>query len=332
MNITLKLWSEVSEKSIEQLYLENPYPLYRGTPLCNHLMKSYLFELAREDANTNKKRAFVALVDGKPVVAGQIKRIPYLTEYWGFAIGALGHLVVDKSVNEKTLHAAEIIISELLEAGYQDGLSFISTVIPGPSIALANALEKNGFYYAEGFINMVGPSNDFRDEFNVPGLAIREAADRDFKEIADAYSKVVFPSRFVADMRFNSEKGLQLYHHRFKEVYKQKLGKIFVAELEGRFAGALIAIIDEKMANSIGVKTNILSGMGIIVHPRASRKGVSLALIEHRQAYYKSQNVDYVSFGANFNNRPMILGLTKLGLTFGSLDMTFHHWQTNKNK
>ena len=174
---------------------------------------------------------------------------------------------------------------------------------------------------------MVGPTNDFRDEFRVPGILIREALDDDLLEIADAYSKVTFPSRFASDIRFNSEKAMQLYQHRFEEVYTQKLGKIFIAEIDGTFAGALIAIIDEKMAKSIGVKTNILSGMGIIIHPRAARKGVSLYLIEHRQAYYKSNGVEFVSFGANFNNRPMILGLLKLGLTYGSLDMTFHHWR-----
>ena len=68
--------------------------------------------------------------------------------------------------------------------------------------------------------------------------------------------------------------------------------------------------------------------MGIIIHPRAVRKGVSMALIEHRQDYYQSEGVEYVNFGANFNNGPMILGLSKLGLRYGSLDMTFHFWLT----
>ena len=80
------------------------------------------------------------------------------------------------------------------------------------------------------------------------------------------------------------------------------------------------------MSKTIGVKTNILSGMGIIVHPDAARRGVAMALIEHRQEYFKSKGVEFVNFGANFNNAPMILGLSKLGLKYGSLDMTFHHW------
>ena len=80
------------------------------------------------------------------------------------------------------------------------------------------------------------------------------------------------------------------------------------------------------MAETIGVKTNPLSGMGIIIHPRASRRGLSLAMVELRQDYYKSEGVEYVSFGANFNNKPMISGLEKLGLRYGSLDMTFHRW------
>ena len=135
-----------------------------------------------------------------------------------------------------------------------------------------------------------------------------------------------FPSRFVNDGGFDKKKAVYLYTHRFREVYEQNIGRIFVAEIEGQFAGALIALIDEKMAKAIGIKTNPLSGMGIIIHPRASRRGVSLALIEHRQDYYKSEGVDYVNFGANYNNMPMLRGLAKLGLEYGSLDMTFHRW------
>ena len=104
------------------------------------------------------------------------------------------------------------------------------------------------------------------------------------------------------------------------------MGRIFAAEFDGRFAGAIIAIIDERMAKEIGIKTNALSGMGIIIHPEASRRGVAMALIEYRQGYYKSEGVDFVNFGANFSNLPMVRGLQKLGLQFGSIDLAFHKW------
>jgi GNAT superfamily N-acetyltransferase len=214
----------------------------------------------------------------------------------------------------------------LLEESQEQGMAFLSTSIPGPSISLARALEKNGFRYAEGFVNWVGPTHEAREEFLIPNLTIREFQGHDLGWITEAYSKVEFPSRFVTDGGFDKKRAKELYVRRFQEVYKEKLGKIFVAELEGRFAGAIIAIIDERMAKTIGIKTNALSGMGIIIHPDMSRKGVATALIEHRQAYYKSMRVEYVNFGANFSNLPMIRGLEKLGLKFGSVDMAFHKW------
>ena len=326
MNIEVKLWSEVSETKIAELFINNPFPLYRGTPLANDLMKKYMFALAKESALHNGKNAMVALVDGKPVVTGQVHEVPYLSTYWGQSIGSLSHVVTDYPNDEKTGIAARILIEHLLEQAKKDKIAFISVTVPASSIMIVRALENNSFYNAEGFINMVGPTNMFREEFTVPEMRIRDIVDKDFVEIAEAYYKMPFPTRFVNDGGFDKKKAVDLYLHRFREVYEQKLGRIFVAEIEGQFAGALIAIIDEKMRKTIGVKTNPLTGMGIIVHPRASRRGVSLALIEHRQDYYKSKGVHYVNLNANYNNIPMLRGLAKLGLEYGSLDMTFHQW------
>ena len=326
MKICLKRWSEVVETHVEEFFLKNPFPLYRGTPLGNELMKRYMLMHALEGAEANKKNAMIALADERPVVTAQLHPIPYLTNFWGFPIGGLGHIVTDNRANEVTHEAALALISTLTDSARRDGLNFLSVSLPGPSIAFVRALEKSGFLYAEGFINMVGPTNDFRDQFDVPNLRIREIIDTDFSWIADAYSKVYFPSRFVTDGGFDPTKAHELYIRRFREVKEKEIGKVFVAELDNEFAGAIIAIIDGKIEEAIGVKTNPLSGMGIIIHPRAARRGVSMALIEYRQEYYKSIGVEYVNFGANFNNRPMILGLGKLGLQYGSLDMTFHLW------
>jgi len=326
VNIEVKLWSEMPETTIEDLFLNNPFPLYRGTPLASDLMKKYIFTLARDSALHNDKNAIVALVDNKPIVTGQVLKVPYLSTYWGQSIGSLCHLVTDNPNEEKTFHAARILIEHLLEQAKKDKVAFVSVTVPASSIMIVRALEKNFFFNAEGFINMVGPTNTFRATFTVPGLRIRDIVDKDFIEIAEAYHKMPFPTRYVNDGGFDKKKAVDLYLHRFREVYEQKLGKIFVAEIEGQFAGALIAIIDEQMRRTIGVKTNPLTGMGIIVHPRASRRGVSLALIEHRQEYYKSQGVHYVNFNANYNNVPMLRGLAKLGLEYGSLDITFHQW------
>lgn len=326
MRIDVETWSEVPEGQLEDLFLKNPYALYRGTPLGDDRMKRYMFMLAKENAEINQQGAMVAMINAKPIVTAQVYEVPYLSTFWDMPIGALGHFITDGTNDENTYLAASTLVRELLDRAKKDHLAFISTTIPGPNIMLIRALEAQSFRYAEGFINMVGPTNRFRDRFKVHGMKIRELVKEDFSEIADAYSKVSFPSRYVTDGGFDPKKASELYVRRYGEVHEQKLGKVFVAELEGKFAGALIVLIDEKMSRTIGIKSNVLSGMGIIIHPRASRRGIAMALIEYRQDYYKSEGVEYVNFGANFNNGPMILGLEKLGLRYGSVDMAFHLW------
>jgi len=326
MKIEIRTWSQVPGEELEDFFLRNPFPLYRGTPIGGERMKRYMFQTAKENADRNPDDTFAALAGGALVATAQVYRIPFLSEYWGRSIGGLGHIVVDEPVSAVTFRAADALLSECDRSARRRGIAFLSTSVPGPSIALVRALETNGFLYAEGFVSMVGPTNDFRDRFAVPGLEIREPVERDFEEIADAYARVPFPSRFVTDGGFEPEKALALYVRRYREIHEEKLGKLLIADLDGKFAGALAALIDEKIEKAVGIKTNPLSGMGIIIHPRAARRGVALAMIETRQEYYKQQGVEHVNFGANFNNRPMILGLMKLGLLYGAMDMTFHKW------
>ncbi len=316
--IKIKKWDDVPNDQMKKLFLENPYPLYCGTPLSNDLMKEHMFILAKKSASIND--ALVVLVDGVPVVTGQFYLIPYLSKYWNIPIGGFGHIVT-RGVSAVV---ADVFVSHLVDLASK--AKFISVTIPGQNIPLVRSFEKKGFVYAEGFINMVGSTNYFREQFRLSGLVIRDPIESDFDEIDDAYKKTPFPSRFISDGKFDPKKSRELYVHRFKEVYDQCLGKVFIAELEGKFVGALIGIIDKEMVKTIKVKTNILSGMGIIIHSRAARQGVSMHMIEHRQDWYKSEGAEYVNFGANFNNRPMILGLGKLGFKYGSLDIVLHKW------
>ena len=325
--IEIKKWSDVPINQIKDIFLENPFPLYRGTPLSNDLMKEYMFMLAKKSSLIND--ALVVLIDGVPMITGQFYSIPYLSEYWNIPIGGIGHIASRKMNDEVNNIASDLLVSNLIDLASLNS-HFVSVTVPGPNISLIRSFEKRGFMYAEGFINMVSPTNDFRPQFGIQNLVIRDSVESDFDKIDDAYKRTPYPSRFVSDGVFDPEKARKLYVHRFKEVHDKHLGKVFIAELEGQFAGALIGIIDKEMDETIGVKTNILSGMGIIIHSQAARRGVSMYMIEYRQHWYKSQGVEYVNFGANFNNKPMILGLDKLGFKYGCLDMSLHKWFNRK--
>lgn len=326
--IRVRRWKDVSMADLKTLFQQNPFPLYRGTPLCGR-MKGYMFMRASANANDSKwwrSEALVVLVDEKPILTGQLHDVPYLSEHWGMSMGNIIHLITDHPDDEAVRFAGRELINRLLENCTMD---FVSVSVPAPSTMLVRALEDAGFRYAEGFANMVGTTHGFREQFRADNVIIREMKESDLTEISEAYNGMPFPSRFASDGGFSREKVIRLYVHRFREVYEKKLGPIFVAELGGRFAGALITLIDKGIFDTIGVKTNPLSGMGIIIHPRAKSKGVALNLIEHRQDYYKKMGVEYVNFGANFNNIPMIRGLTKLGLKHGSTDVSLH-WRKER--
>ena len=323
MKTQVKLWSEMAEREIEELFLRNKCVLFKGTPIGNDLMKRYMFSLAKESAAVKPECAMVALTDNKLSVTGQVLEVPYLSKHWKRRIGAIQHIVTDLANDKTTYLAAGALLEELLSRAKEDGFSFLSASLNSANSMVIRAFEEAGFRYAEGIMNIVGPTNLFRNEFAVQGMRIREAILNDMSDIEEAYRSVPFPSRFFSDHEFDNTKALDLYVQRFTEIFERDPKKIFVLELNGKFAGALIALVDEKMFEKIGVKTNVL-GMGIIIHPRAARKGVSMALIEHRQNFYKKIGVEYVSFGANNNNFPMIRGLEKLGLKFGSLDLSFH--------
>lgn len=241
----------------------------------------------------------------------EVKQIDFLTSYWGMPIGAIDGPLGPWPNIDKLLYQAQSM-----------GLVFVSANIPASNLEAIRGLEAAGFYYAEGFVPMVktmreapGMPDGIYTDYN-----IREAVSSDGGHIEEAYSLSDFPSRFVNDPGFDSNKAKYLYVNRFHEVFDTGCGQIFVAERDGEFAGAIICIVDSK------TNSNPPSGMGIIIHPRAHRKGVATALVSYRQWWYYQLGVRHVSFGANINNIPMINCLIKLGFKMGQPEITMHRW------
>jgi len=209
MILDIKKWGDVPNDQIKELFLENPYPLYRGSPLANDLMKEYMFILAKESASIND--TLVVLVDGVPMITGQFYLIPYLSKYWNTPIGGLGHIAARKMAVDISAEVMDIF--SLYLSDLASNAKFVSVTIPGPNISLIRSFEQRSFAYAEGFINMVSSTNYFRDQFRLPGLVIRNLVESDFDEIDSAYKKTPFPARFVSDGGFDPERARKLYVH-----------------------------------------------------------------------------------------------------------------------
>ena len=247
----------------------------------------------------------------------EVKQIDFLSSYWGMPIGAI---VGDWPTGELSGGLVYPIAVGLLRDAQNMGLVFVSANVPASNLDAIRSLERAGFYYAEGFIPMVKYMGEKEPLPYIKNMEIREAIAEDGGEVEAAYRLARFPSRLVNDPGFDTEKARMLYVNRFHEVFESGKGKIFVAETDGQFAGAIIAIIDFK------TNTNPPSGMGLIVHPRAHRKGVATALVSYRQWWYYQLGVRHVSFGANINNQPMINCLIKLGFQMGQPAITLHRW------
>jgi len=245
----------------------------------------------------------------------QVRKIDFLTDYWGLAMGA----VEFNGYRPPTLAAALATASQAIIEARRMGLDHMSCNLPSSQILLAQGLQAAGFYLADCFIPMEAWTKDAaRRPIGWPlGTWIREAFSPDLDDIERAYRDSKFPNRFVSD-GFNREKAYALYGRRFREVYEKQLGKIFVADIEGAFAGAIIAIVDTE------TNTNPPSGLGLIVAPECRGKGVGSALVEYRQGWYYQQGVERVSFGASFNNAPMLRCLERLGFRYGGATLCFH--------
>jgi len=153
---------------------------------------------------------------------------------------------------------------------------------------------------------------------------IREAEEQDFSKIEKSYMGSDFPSRFASDNFFDTEKSKQLYVQNFRTTWENNSGKVWVAEVDGKFAGALIGKIDGRMKESIDVVTNARAGMGIIVDPKFRNQSVAWQLLDERDNWYKDQGVIWQILGTNISNVPMIRLMEKRGFRHASTTITLH--------
>jgi len=253
----------------------------------------------------------------------KIERVPYLTEYWGFPMGRISGLDEAKTISEDF---AEYLVEQFLLQAKNEGWKFIDTNLSIENTIFAEALVCHGFYPVQGFIQLDATTDRgwVPTGMNNPMISIRRIKESDFSWIKEAYSLVDFPNHFVDDGGFNKTKAMMLYVRRYREVYEKRLGEVFVADIEDRPAGALIAIVDKEK------NTNLMSGLGIIVHPWAQRQRVAQTLIAYRQGWYQRQGVKRVSFGVSIANRKIINCMAQMGFKIGVSTLTFHKWIKEK--
>ncbi len=324
----VKPWSEIDPEQVRDLYLRQPALPHAGTPLADDRMREYLFERGQSSAADGPERALAVVEDGTLLGLAQFRPLPYLVDWFGIECAGIDPIVYAASYDDRLEAGMAALFGAVQDRSREAGVQFVTLNVPASAISVIRALEGRGFHYAEGYLQLVSDTNTPVEEFEAPGLVIRDAVEADLDAIRDVYSRVAWPSHLTTEPGFDEETAYELYFEQMRKVYERQGERVvlMIGELDGEFAAALIGIVDEDLYAATGILTNPRHGMALVVHPRARRRGVSLHLVAARQRWYRDLGVEWVDFTPNFNNVGMIRSLERLGFRYGSVRATFHAW------
>jgi RimJ/RimL family protein N-acetyltransferase len=303
------------------MYMKYLYPTYWGSPIVNDSLQDYRFRKIDREAVNDPDSMFVVEGDGKLYCAAKLSRINHLSDHFKIEVASIENEAFVSVPSPMAYHAAFELFRAVRKKAQDRKFLFVSASVASMAFQWQRALEDNGFRFADGFLHMVSSSNDNYDNFLLNDLVVRDPISSDFDEIAFSYEQVPFPSHWLYEPEFDKPRMAQLFVKRYREVYENKDGRLLVGELNGQFASALICMIDRDIQRETGIIVNPAS-MGIIVHPRAARKGVSISLVAFRHNLYREMGLKYGYFGANINNYQMIRGLEKMGMRFSGVNIS----------
>jgi hypothetical protein len=307
--------TNIPKRELLELCMSNPYPPYRGTGLDMEKIREYQCSLIDEKNKDLSCKTIAVYDDGKIAFILQFYNVKYLSDYFDVPMFNIGNIItstVDILKNKK------FVATAFSSIGVRKGAkSLMSTSIPAENIGAIQSFIEHGFSYREGFINMVASTSNKQLQWkrlvsnDIKIIEIRMALKQDIIKIEEWYSKSQFPSRFVTEERFDSNKAMMLYGKRFREVMESDEidGDVIVLYADGHPAGAIIQAIDSRLLDSHSIKTNLLS-----------------ALVSYRQEQYGKIGVEWVNLGANLNNRIMVQCLEELNFKYGSTDISLAMW------
>jgi GNAT superfamily N-acetyltransferase len=320
VNIKIIKWQDANIDRLRELYIRFPYPAYFGSPIVDEKMQEYRFRCVKRAAEANAEMLFAVVAGDRVLCAAQLRRTAHLSDHFGIEVAGIANEAFVYDNASENYMAFRMLIEKLRDLAEKGGVAFITTTAASQAHHWIRALEENGFRYADGFRHVTASIEEDYSAFLRNDLVMRDLKELDFGEIAYSYEHMPFPNHLLYEPEFDKGKIVSLYVKRYREVH-EKLGKVFVAEWQGQFAGALNGIVDRDILRETGVAVNHLS-QGLIVHPRAAGKGVALALIACRNPWYRKQGVIIGYYGSNINNLPMIRGLEKMGTRHAGIEIS----------
>ena len=333
MKINLYDYDAVT-KDIIAVCVKNPHPTYRGTKInLNSVRMSQAADIL-ENLQSGLCDTYVVSDCGIMSFIMQVKKIDYLSNYFNIDMFSIQNIVtstIDHRLNLFYANAVLPLLFETIRELNTNGLYSLS--LPAENIALNEVFMDFGFSYREGFVSMVSKTEGFVEKLknispNLHGFYVDSCVENDIADIESWYKSSTFPSRFVTEPGISTKKATLLYAHRFREVLNNpKIGEVICIRNENKEpVGAIIYAINQRLSSEHNIMTNLLSGMGMIIHPDYRKIGLGSTLVTHRQALYEKNGAEWVSLGANINNRKMIRCLEELGFLYGCVDISLARW------
>lgn len=320
MNIKIIKWQNADIDRLRELYIQFPYPPYFGSPIVDERLQEYHFRSVRRSAEANAENLFLVVAGDRVLCAAQLRRTAHLSDHFGIEVASIANEAFVCDNASENYKAFRMLIEKLRDLAEKRGVAFITTTAASQTHQWIRTLEDTGFRYSDGFRHVSANVDEDYSNFLQDDFVMRDLQESDFNEIAYSYEHMPFPNHLLYEPEFDKGKIISLYVRRYREVH-EGLGKVFVAEWKGQFAGALNGIIDRDIFRETGIAVNHLS-QGLIVHPRAAGKGVALALIACRNSWYREQGVKIGYYGSNINNLPMIRGLEKMQTRHAGIEIS----------
>lgn len=328
MDFEVRPWNACDPAEIEKCFLDCPAKPFSGTPLAGPVLMGHLFRKAQRQAELCPDRAFALCHKGAVKVVAQVEELYYLREWFDLPCAGIVHVAFRDRFEMGLADGIIRLIKAIKEHCVGAGIVFMTLNVPADALSMIRALEHEGFRYAEGYLQMVSDTRTPCEAFQVPGLIVRDAVPRDLKSIEHVYREVRWPTHLTTEPGFDPDQAFMLYFEQMRKIFANVGDRVrlMIGELDGAFAAAQIALVDEELYADTGILTNPRHGMALVVHPRFQRRGVSMHMVADRQRWYRDLGVEWVDFTPNFNNFGMIRSLEKMGFRYGSVRMTLHKW------
>ena len=320
MSVRILRWRETDPEALRGLYTRYPYPSYFGSPIVNDKLQVYRFEKIRDEAGRKPEDFLAVEVGGVLVGSAQLRRADHLADHFDVEVASIGNEAFHVEKSEASFAGCAALLSALAEFARSRKYLFVTSAIASQAVQWVRGLEEAGFRYADGFLHTYASIDNDYTSFLKTSITIRDPIEPDFEEIAYSYAHMPFPNHLLYEPEFQKEKIIELYVKRYRETH-ERLGRVFVAEIEGKFAGALNGIIDPDIKSKTGMVVNHLS-QGLIIHPRGAGKRVAQALIAARHPWYRELGLKYAYYGANINNVGMLRGLARMDVKHAGIEIS----------